>query len=322
MWSSVASFQLTTDWQTTDVLASGEYFQITHDNAPNGGNYIVAQVELDDASNKMRMYDSQILTVDHRCFDIIRLPKPGFYTNRRIAIKRFPTAPTLESELKRLLIPNILQPLITVNAIQLNQWSVDISVSDYQTTITNSSSSNSNTPPVQTVNLDYVADGDTNGVFYYLGTNRNTVAFTNPAINNVITLNQIDALNEGAIAKNLADRDSNSIAHTQNTQNAWFMVDLKDKTLILSRYSLKARSDLNDHNPRHWKLQASNDSLNWLDLDTQDTSTLSNGSWYSPPVANQTTGYRYFKLLQTGVNSANLNYFVLAEWELYGKLIG
>jgi hypothetical protein len=320
-WTTVANFQLTTDWQITDVLPTGSFFQINHDNAPTGGLYIIAQVELIDDSNKMRMCDSQSLIVDPKCSDIVRLPKPGFYTNRRIAIKRLPALATLESELKRLLIPNILQPIITINSVQLNKWSIKIEVSDYVET-TNTSGSGSSTPAEQAIDLNYISDGDTNGVFYYLGTNRKTVSFINPSSANIVAFNQINALNEDAIARNLADRDPNTIAHTQDTQNAWFSVDLKEKKLIVNRFSLKARQDINDHNPRNLKLQGSQDNINWIDLYSLAGNVLNNASWHSPQVVSQSTAYRYFRLLQTGQNSANLYYFVLAEWELYGKLIG
>lgn len=354
-WNPLTTLNLTIDWQFTEPV-EGSFFRFSHEGAPSGNLYSVAQAEI-APDGSISIYGGEIVTVDRTLSDVIRLPKPGSFTYRRIAIKKLPNPPTLESELKRLFVPGIFKANSTQGQILTKpDWTVTIESSDFidanltidlapieakldaiditpiQSKLDEISSkldnlqasggSGGGSSASQTTDLSYSSDGDTNGVFYYLGTNRRTASFANPGSNNIVVFSQIDALNENATALRLGDRDPNSIAHTQNTQNAWFSVDLKDKSLIVSRYSLKARADLNDHNPRVWKLQGSQDNVNWTDLDTQSNSILSNAAWYSPPVPNQTITYRYFRLLQTSTNSANLYYFVLAEWELYGKLIG
>jgi hypothetical protein len=61
----------------------------------------------------------------------------------------------------------------------------------------------------------------------------------------------------------------------------------------------------------HWKV---------LMRHTNDSSLSGNFSFHSWPISGVITSYRYFRILQTGHNSSDRNYLVLAGIEVYGEL--
>lgn len=334
------------DWQYTEPIPSGSFFRIKHTEAPNGGLFAIAQCEV-DAEGKLSLIDSQILAVEKPIIDVIKFVLPGCFAERRIAIKKLPKQPTLEQEVKRLFLPGYLQPSSEqkITIVSRSNWTINIEVSDFvepsatvdltpiqikldeisskidglqQSSNTGGSTGGTTT---NSKTLTYVSDGDTNGVFYYLGTNKNTQAWANPASAIVFTASSFLS---GRGPDKLADRSINEItndAHTNTENNAWFKVDLGSANkLAISYYTLQARNTT-DQQPRSWILQGSKDDLTYIDIDSQsNNSILSNGTFYSKGISNQTESYRYYKLTQTGLNSSGANYFVLGEWELYGTL--
>ena len=181
-----------------------------------------------------------------------------------------------------------------------------------------STSSNSQQQKV----LTYSSNGDMNGLFYWLGTQGNTQPYTNPATSGIVKATSSSSLNDSWIASNLTDRGT-GIAHTQNEPNAYFEYDLgPNYKLILNFYTLKGRDDAPYHLPRGWTYRVSNDESTWVDIDAQNNNaSINQGTWAAMPVANQSLGYRYGRIVQTGYDSQGAQYFVLGEWEFYGTLI-
>lgn len=349
-WTSAGSIQISRDWQYTEPIASGTYFRLKHTEAKNGALFAIAQCEL-DADGKLSIGDSQILAVEKEVDDIVKLPKSA-YADRRIAIKRIISQPSLEQELRRLILPNLLTSLQEeINYIKRNNWTVDIEVSDYIDTVANTNidySSNfeqintrfnnidsaliaieesigqSSAPSGSTKQLTFVSNGDANGVCYWLGTNYGAQAWSNPHTAGRVTVSK--SANIGGnfdFVERMVDRVSNEVL-TADTSNSWIQIDLGAKnTLEVNYYSLQGRDGSFDANYlRNWKLQGSNDNVNWIDINTQsNNNTHQRGVWVSIPVPNQTTSYRFLRILQTGLNSDNNNYLALSEFEFYGKLI-
>lgn len=177
-------------------------------------------------------------------------------------------------------------------------------------------------PPSNQGILIYESNGDTNGVFYYIGSNKLLEAFTNPALNGRIVMSASSNLNAETSPLNLTAKTL-GLGHTLQGIGEFFKLDLKaGNSLIVNHYTLKARSDYNGNYPRNWKLQASNDDATWIDIDTQINSTgLNFGTFVSIPIAGQTTAYRYWRLLLTGGDSSGAQYLILDEWEFYGNLV-
>lgn len=176
-------------------------------------------------------------------------------------------------------------------------------------------------PPSNQAILTYQSNGDTNGIFYYIGSNKLLEAFTNPAVNGRIVMSASSNLNSETSPLYLTNR-AVQLGHTLQGIGQFFKVDLGvNSSLLINHYTLKAQSDYNGNYPRNWKLQACNDDITWMDIDTQANNTdLNLGTFVSIPIAGQTTAYRYWRLLLTGSDSAGAQYLVLDEWEFYGNL--
>ncbi|MEH1849285.1 MAG: discoidin domain-containing protein [Nostoc sp.] len=162
--------------------------------------------------------------------------------------------------------------------------------------------------------LTYASDGDSNGLFYYLGTGKGATTWSNPASVSVLVSSSSAGYGDPSILINTqADR-----FWTGDAANSWVMFQFAGK-LTCNYYSIKSRSNDSGHYPRTWKLQGSNDSISWTDVDTQtNNETLVNASqWLSIPVTS-TVGYSSFRLIQVGANSSGYGYLCLDEVELYG----
>jgi len=185
-----------------------------------------------------------------------------------------------------------------------------------------SSSSSSGTSTDKT--LAYVSDGDTNGVFYWLGTNSGTEAWSNPNSVGRIVISSSSPPSSGTL-DSLVDRQTSNFYIGGAADFANFITfDLGTKNqLILNYYSVRAWTTGDNSNfPRNWKIRGSSDNSTWTDLNTQanNTSLDTSNEWLSVPVGNITTGYRYLQFLMTGATSSGQNYLTLGELEFYGTL--
>ncbi|MEH1853443.1 MAG: discoidin domain-containing protein [Nostoc sp.] len=165
------------------------------------------------------------------------------------------------------------------------------------------------------VSLNYVSDGDTNGLFYYLGSSKKTTAWVNPSGGGVI----ISASStESGVLSSLTDRASSEWFSNINANN-WVQFQLVSCKLQCSKYSIKTRANNVDYYPRNWQLQGSNDGTTWDVIDSQVNNTALNSvsQWLTLSVTS-TTAYSYFRILQNGNDSSGTGYLCLGEVELYG----
>ena len=173
-------------------------------------------------------------------------------------------------------------------------------------------------PSSNIANLVFSSNGDSNGLFYYLGTNKATTVWSSPSGNNLIVT---ASSTESGNPISLVDRE-NSEWFSAAVANSWVSFYIQVGKLKCNYYSIKTRANNTDYYPRNWILKASNDGTNWNILDTQSNNTALNSvsQWLSLPVVS-TTPYSYFQLLQNGLDSSDSNYFCLGEIELYGEFI-
>jgi hypothetical protein len=186
--------------------------------------------------------------------------------------------------------------------------------SDGKILIEQLSTSNNNTKI-----LTFANAGDTNGIFYWLGTDKGQSLWSNPS-------SQLTYSRQGAGAYDnfatMTDRTVN--AHPNNTwleTSPYLQVDLgANLKLVPNYYSL--RSWINsDRLPRNWKIQGSNDLTIWADLDTvtNNTSITGGSQWISRPITGESTAYRYFRYTCVSPgDSNNIIEVALGEWEFYG----
>ncbi|MBD2508284.1 discoidin domain-containing protein [Nostoc muscorum FACHB-395] len=161
----------------------------------------------------------------------------------------------------------------------------------------------------------YVSDGDTNGLFYYLGRQQNTVTWANPSGNGITF--SASGVENGSLSQ-LSDR-ANSDFWTPSANNSYVGFHIDVGTLKCNRYSIKSRSSNADYYPRNWQFQASVNGSNWVYLHshTNDTALNDVNQWASWEIESS-LGFSYFRLQTTGVNSSGYYHLCLSEIELYG----
>lgn len=165
--------------------------------------------------------------------------------------------------------------------------------------------------------LNYFSDGDTNGVFYWLGSKSNTQLWQNPQTINKASFAS-SGVNQGALS-DLTDRSSSNFFTTDGASNNFVSLDLgAGHSLVCNYYSIQARNVANYY-PRSWKLQGCNDNISWANLDEQNNNQSLNNpsSWLSISVTS-TIAYRYFRILLASPNSSGSNQLCFGELEFYG----
>lgn len=176
--------------------------------------------------------------------------------------------------------------------------------------------------------LTFVSNGDTNGLFHWLGTSLGTVAWSNPAGGSLLAA-LASSVAVGAVAL-LSNRVIDEF-YTSTIPNQWIAWDLKaGNQLGVSKYTLRSRS-APQHFLRNWVLEGTNtvstfdvaglNAATWAAIDTRNNdATLTTASqYYTLTVNGSTAAYRYLRLRQTGVNSDGDNYLTLGEIEFYGN---
>ncbi|KAK9135702.1 hypothetical protein Syun_015032 [Stephania yunnanensis] len=118
--------------------------------------------------------------------------------------------------------------------------------------------------------LQYICDGDTNGVIYYAGTSYGEHQWVNPVLAKKVTVTASSPASRYTDPKALVSRAYQATSYAgpriaDGKQCAWWMVDVgKDHQLMCNYYTL--RQDGSTAFPRTWALQGSCDGRNWIDL--------------------------------------------------------
>jgi hypothetical protein len=166
-------------------------------------------------------------------------------------------------------------------------------------------------------NRVFSSDGDTNGVFNFIG----TLGLTNPFFNpQNVTSNPLIATASGILGteepiSGLTDRAPGHV-YVTNSGGNWIKFDLGvGRSLILTAYSYRSRTGFSGDFPTAWKLEASNDNVSWTLIDgPRSVSITTTNQWLTTAVTGQTIAYRYWRWTSTG----GTTYFVFGETELYG----
>ncbi len=160
--------------------------------------------------------------------------------------------------------------------------------------------------------LTYVSDGDSNGVFYFIGSKFGSQAWANPQTAGNISVTASN-LAGGTVAA-IVDRAVSDVFDNNNLSGPWFVFDLGvGKSLIPNKASFRAWTGSGLFYDSPLDLQGSNDGGTWTALVTGQTTAGTSNAWTSFTVTGS-TAYRYFRLIRTGVT----NYFSIGEFELYG----
>lgn len=163
---------------------------------------------------------------------------------------------------------------------------------------------------------------DQNGLFYYLGTNNLTTAWSNPCPNKVFITNS------GAVgtqdAESYTDRDTSVLSPSGGSAGIYQTFQLLTGIqFTLKRYVLQWVFGSGSDKPLQWSMSGSNDGSNWTVLHTQNTNynwVSNNYNYLSPLLSNNLTAYSYYKLAMIGLNSGNGNNMRFSEIEFYGEV--
>lgn len=122
----------------------------------------------------------------------------------------------------------------------------------------------------------------------------------------------------------------NNHYHSNDTGNyskeghtEWFCVDFKERKVKPSHYSIKSYPS-GSFNLQNWVLEGSNDGKSWKDLDTQNGNKSLEGSnkanTFEVPNSQNNQFYRYLRIRQTGVSTANDYRLIIASLEYFGLI--
>jgi hypothetical protein len=168
--------------------------------------------------------------------------------------------------------------------------------------------------------FEYSHDFDDRGVLYWIGTQGGQTEWSNPA-----TLSGGIKITASSIEKgspsDLAELKPTE-CWTKDVPSSWFAIDLgKNRTLVLTYYTLRHGSNSRQDCLRNWVVQCSDDHIEWETIKRHVNEPILNSNFatHSWPVTCMSP-HRYFRILQTGHNSTNVNFFSLSGIEFYGDL--
>jgi len=159
---------------------------------------------------------------------------------------------------------------------------------------------------------------DNTGILYYLGTNGGKRSFRNPYPDLiVITL----STSGGAAVHNISDRNLTSGA-VENRYGAephpWLQVEFKQHRVKLEHYFI---AQDHDHYLRNWRLEASNDGVNWVTVRTHSNdTTIASTNRTAFFEAKTESFFRRFRIYVTGPSHNGAPNFDITELEFYGHV--
>ncbi|XP_017606272.1 BTB/POZ domain-containing protein At2g30600 [Gossypium arboreum] len=176
--------------------------------------------------------------------------------------------------------------------------------------------------------LQYICDGDSNGVLYFSGTSYGEHPWVNPVLSKRITITASSPASRHTDPKVLVSRTYQGTCFAgPRMENgnicAWWMVDIgKDHQLMCNYYTL--RQDGSRAYIRNWKFQGCMDGKTWIDLRVHenDQTMCKPGQFASWPVTgpNALLPFRFFRVLLTGLttDASNPWNLCICFLELYG----
>lgn len=176
--------------------------------------------------------------------------------------------------------------------------------------------------------LQYICDGDKNGVIYFSGTSYGEHQWVNPVLAKKITVTASSPSSRYTDPKALVSRTYQGTSYAgprvENGRNcAWWMVDIgQDHQFMCNYYTL--RQDGSTAYVRWWALQGSLDAENWINLRVHDNdqTICKPGQFASWPIHGPTAllPFRFFRVVLTGTTTSDSSPWNLCICflELYG----
>mmetsp|Transcript_2682 Transcript_2682/g.3863 ORF Transcript_2682/g.3863 Transcript_2682/m.3863 type:complete len:567 (-) Transcript_2682:2847-4547(-) len=169
----------------------------------------------------------------------------------------------------------------------------------------------------------YKTDFDTNGILYWLGTNKLKDTYINPFDRKLVSITLACPLETQSYS---IGRVISHIALPANLQrHSKSFVTIKFNTIAVqpTHYSLR-HTNREKEALCNWDFMAKeNDGDEWTTLTRHKNVTSLTGVYTTKtfPIEKTSTFYRYFKIQMTGPNTSNSLYLSMAGFEIYGKLM-
>lgn len=112
----------------------------------------------------------------------------------------------------------------------------------------------------------------------------------------------------------VVDNDINTKFLINPYQNILYMQLAFAQPQQVASYTLTSGDDAPPRDPKDWKLTASNDGVNWVDLDTRTGETFSGRKLTKTYSFKNKIQYKFYRISITAIGSGSL--FQLSEWRL------
>ena len=185
----------------------------------------------------------------------------------------------------------------------------------------NSSEQSVVTPQHPVKAFAYHSDFDGQGIVSYLAGGLSN--YRNPAETGLVVVSSSPLAADSEPASAIVGTSAVRCV-TAPRPNAWFALDFNERSIAPTHYSLRHYSSWDTEALRTWTFEASVDGQNWIILRSHidDTSLNAKGAthtWNLPGSATPVF-YRYFRVLQRGLNSNRHNFLALSGFEIYGQM--
>ena len=119
-------------------------------------------------------------------------------------------------------------------------------------------------PDTSTLTFINSYDFDTNGIIYWLGTNRGTSPWKNPGIRGTVRVLQSSLAKDSHPGYAAIGRETVRCV-TEPKKSSWFMIDLLGIRVIPTHYTLRHYASFDTECIRNWRLEGCNNSKNGYD---------------------------------------------------------
>lgn len=110
--------------------------------------------------------------------------------------------------------------------------------------------------------FEYFSDFDTNGILHWIGTKGGSQGWTNPATSGLVSILSTPVMGNSQPISAICGRDLVRCV-TQEKENAFWNLNLKDMRVRLTKYTLKHYASWDIECLRSWKLEGKNDGGQW-----------------------------------------------------------
>ncbi|XP_031102612.1 BTB/POZ domain-containing protein At2g30600 isoform X1 [Ipomoea triloba] len=176
--------------------------------------------------------------------------------------------------------------------------------------------------------LQYICDGDSNGVLYFAGTSYGAHQWVNPVLSKRVAVTASSPFSRFTDPKVLVSRNFQGTCFAgpqveDGNISSWWMIDLGyDHQLMCNYYTI--RQDGSRAFMRSWNFQGSTDGVNWTNLRVHkdDQTICKPGQFASWPITgpNPLHPFRFFRIVMTGPGTDEMNPWncCICALELYG----